>query len=323
MRAIVTGATGYIGGRLLARLMADGAEVCIVVRPKTVLAPTLSAAEAEERLAVHRHDPQAVGSTETLVERVCTFAPDTVFHLAALCLGTHDSARLRALLEANVIFGAEMLEATSKAGDATFIATGTFWEYGLGDETYRPTSLYAASKRAFRDLMLYFQQAEGLRAVELKLFDVYGPDDPRGRLLDLLLDAQATGKPLPLSPGEQRVDLVHVEDVVDAYLHAAKALRTSNVFLERTDYMVSSGYRLTVREVVARLEAISRRHVPVTFGARDYRPREVMEPWRGKALPGWRPNRTLGDGLTEMIAAHRQEPFQDDGKPQNQGQRCA
>ena len=306
MRAIVTGATGYIGGKLLSRLLDHGMDVGIVVRNRSAMSPSLMKAEAEGHLAVHLHSQR----TEELVDWVGTFSPDVVFHLAASSLSAHRPDQLRPLLQSNIVFGTEMLEATSKVEKAAFITTGTFWEYGLGDDRYRPTSLYAATKRAFRDLLEYFKQAEGLRAVELKLFDVYGPDDPRGRLIDLLLDAQAGGEPLALSPGEQQIDLVHVDDVVDAYLKAAEIVRDPGVEFASDEYAVSSGVLMTIRELVARLETLTGQTIPIAWGERAYRPREVMKPWRGEALPGWRPQRTLDDGLAEMIEARRHDKWQ-------------
>lgn len=303
MRAIVTGATGYIGGKLLARLLDSGVEVGIVVRTRSSLSPALIEAEAKGCLTVYQHNEQ----TEELVDWVRTFSPNVVFHLAALSVAAHRPDQLRPLLQANIVFGAEMLEATAMVEKAAFVATGTFWEYGLGDDRYRPTSLYAATKRAFRDLQQYFEQAEGLRAVELKLFDVYGPGDPRGRLLDLLLDAQASGKPLALSPGEQQIDLVHVDDVVETYLNAAGHFRDPDFAFPRAEYAVSSGVQMTIRELVTRLEALSGRAVPVAWGRRAYRPQEVMTPWKGETLPNWYPQRTLDDGLAQLIEAKRRD----------------
>ncbi len=303
MRAIVTGATGYIGGQLLARLLQDQHDVAIVVRRQSELSSAMINAKTEGRLKAYRHH----GKTDELVEWVKEFSPEVVFHLAAMSLSAHRPDQLRSLIEANVVFGAEMLEAAAQVDNVGFISTGTFWEYGRGDDEYRPTSLYAATKRAFRDILGYFEQTKTLRSVELKLFDVYGPDDPRGRLIDLLLDAQVSGEQLALSPGEQQIDLVHVDDVVEAYLVAAECFSNPDFVFERLDYAVSSGCRMTVRELVARLESVSGRVVPVGWGKRAYRPREVMMPWTGQTLPNWRPRRSLDEGITQMIAARQQD----------------
>jgi len=80
--------------------------------------------------------------------------------------------------------------------------------------------------------------ATPLRAVTLKLFDTYGPNDPRNNLSSLLRSAADARVPLAISPGEQLMDLVFVDDVVDAYLAAVRRLQVPEVMHEH--YPVST-----------------------------------------------------------------------------------
>jgi nucleoside-diphosphate-sugar epimerase len=67
-------------------------------------------------------------------------------------------------------------------------------------------------------------------------------------------------------------------------------------------YAVSGGQRRTLREVVATVEQAAGTSLNVEFGTRPYRAREVMHPWEGPGLPGWRAEVGLLDGLRAMIA---------------------
>jgi nucleoside-diphosphate-sugar epimerase len=105
-----------------------------------------------------------------------------------------------------------------------------------------------------------------------------------------------------MSPGEQILDLLHVDDLCRAFLRAAE-LTADPTQASTAIYAVSGGQRRTLRAVVETLEQVSGRILPVTWGARPYREREVMLPWTGPSLPGWQPIISLEDGLRSLLNA--------------------
>jgi nucleoside-diphosphate-sugar epimerase len=133
--------------------------------------------------------------------------------------------------------------------------------------------------------MAYYADAAGIRAVTLSLFDSYGPGDTRKKLLRLLLDCLETNGELQMSPGDQVLDLAHVNDICEAFLHAARLVRDPN-HPSLACYAVG-GERMTLREIVATLEKAAGHTLRIDWGARSYRPREVMRLWDGPAMPGW------------------------------------
>lgn len=99
-----------------------------------------------------------------------------------------------------------------------------------------------------------------------------------------------------MSPGEQMIDLVHIDDVVRAYLLAAYSLRKQSV--GHTHYGVSSGAPISLKELVAVFEEATQISLPVTFGGRPYRAREVMVPWsKYPTVPKWRPQVPIKTGI--------------------------
>jgi nucleoside-diphosphate-sugar epimerase len=142
--------------------------------------------------------------------------------------------------------------------------------------------------------------ATPLRVVTLKLYDTYGPGDRREKLFTLLARASTSGSPLPMSPGDQLLELVHVDDACDAFLVAGERLLSGDVSGHES-YAVPAQRRYTLREVVEVYCAVAGRKVDVVWGGRPYRPREVMVPWQGSPLPGWRARIALPDGLRTML----------------------
>lgn len=288
--ALVTGATGFVGGHLARRLVRDGWQVHILSRAGSRLPDALEFSQ----IVSHVHD----GSTDGLVRCVDQAKPDVVFHLASLFLSQHATKDVEPLMASNVLFGNQLLEAMKVNEVSLFINTGTSWQH-YNNEDYNPVCLYAATKQAFEAILEYYVQACGIKAITLKLFDTYGPNDPRSKLFHLLNKAATSEDPLDMSAGEQLIDLVHIDDVTEAYVIAAQRLLKGNI-TEHECYAVSSGHPLPLKTLVELYAQMTKQKIPVNWGARPYRFREVMSPWnKGCLIEGWHPKIDLGKGLKQ------------------------
>lgn len=290
MRALVTGVTGFVGSHLARALLADGDEVHAVVRPGAHLERI---PDLRDRLRLHEDAGDA-----SLRHAVATARPEVTFHLATRFVAEHRPDDVAPLVADNVAFPARLLEALAGSG-TTFVNVGTAWQHVDG-APYRPKNLYAATKQAFEDVLAHHRVNGGLRCATVHLFDTYGPQDHRGKLLAALLAALRTGTPLEMSSGDQLIDLVHVDDVVAALRQAVPAARDG---VDPAHFAAGSGEVRSLRDVVAVLEAVAGRPVPVRWGARPDRAGEMRAPWdAGPPVPGWRPRVALADGLAAMVA---------------------
>lgn len=294
-RALVTGSTGFIGGALTRRLVQDGWEVDCVVRPSS---NPEALADLRTICGLRTHD----GSTGQLVSIIREANPDVVFHLASLFLVEHQPANVEDLIHSNVLFSTQLVEAMVRGGCKRLVNTGTSWQYYQTTE-YRPVNLYAATKQAFEDILVYYHDAHDLSVVTLKLFDTYGPTDRRRKLINVLIDAAMSGERLDMSPGEQIVDLTHVDDVASAFLTASRLLRESSQPLQ--GHFFVSGERYSVRELVGVVEHATGRALDVCFGGRPYRSREVMVPeCASPRLPNWRLLVSLNQGVRQLVRSN-------------------
>jgi len=289
-RALVTGVTGFIGAHLARSLLADGAAVHALVRPGARLdrIPDLA-----PRLRIHTDDGSSIGMARVVEDA----NPDVTFHLATRFLTQHLPDDISGLVVDNVTFPTRLADALA-AESRSFVNVGTMWQHVEG-AAYRPKNLYAATKQAFDDILRFYTGRALLQVATVELYDSYGPEDHRSKLLSVLRDALRRGKPVDMSSGRQLIDLVHVDDVVRALRLAAGHCGTGP---PSARFGVSSGRPLQVREVVDLVGQIAGAPVPVRWGVRPELADEMLRPWDvSPPVPGWTPEVELDDGLRAFL----------------------
>lgn len=288
---ILTGATGYIGRKLLARLTKQGYPVAVIVRESSARINSLP-----ENVENIFYD----GTVDSLAKGMKDKTSALVIHIASLFLTQHKPADITYLIDSNIKFPCHLLEAMYACNLKEFINTGTSWQH-FENGDYNPVNLYAASKQAFVDLLKFYQEAYKFKAITLELFDTFGPNDERRKLFHLLQEAAQTGKELKMSPGEQLLDIVYIDDVLNAYEIAIdKSGSLTGVFT------VASGKLYSLQEIVAIYSKISQKKLNIEFSALPYRLREVMKPWEHhKNLPGWACQFSLEDGIKKILCQEK------------------
>lgn len=228
-----------------------------------------------------------------------TVDAEVVFHLASAIIVEHNVSDVDLLIDSNVKFGAQVLESMKESSTKLIINTGTSWQH-YNNEDYNPVCLYAATKESFEKLMEYYIQAENIRAITLKLFDNYGENDIRPKLINLLNKFSREKTELDMSPGEQMIDLVHIDDVVDAFIKAYEYL-LNHKKIKHEKYAVSSGREINLKDLISIYENVTGNKILVNWGGRPYRKREVMNLWRNfKTLPNWKCTISIEEGLKRM-----------------------
>lgn len=286
-RVLLTGATSYLGARLAGALLEDGATVYALVRGR-------------------RRPPRGVqplrydGSMRSVAAAVARARPDAVFHLASLSLLSHTSADVDPMETAIFRLGAQLADASARAGVRAYVLAGSYWQQ-RGPADPAPVCLYAAMKTALEDLLRYYAARTTLRTASLRLFGIYGPGDARGRLIGQLVESARSKRTLDLSPGRQTLEMLYIDDAVAAFRHTAGMIERRPALSGRA-WAVGSGERTTLRELVGEF-SLRVGPVKVRWGGRPYRPGDVMVPWDGPRLPGWRPRVKLAEGLPRAAGA--------------------
>ncbi len=226
MRALVTGAAGFIGSRLSARLAADGHEVVGLDDLSEGSLENLEDAPSVAFVEVDLRDAEGL----THAADGC----DVIFHQGAkrsvprslmepaLTTDVNVGGTLNVLLAARTV-GARAVLASSSA------VYGDQDSFPLHEQMVtRPRSPYAASKLAGEAYAHAFSSSLDVAAVSLRYFNVYGPrQDPTSEYAAVvprfITTCLTRGRPVIHGDGEQARDFTFVDDVVEANLRAAES----------------------------------------------------------------------------------------------------
>ena len=284
MSSVVTGASGFIGRRVVHLLAAGGADV----------AP----------LTTRDLDPSS------LTDAARATNPHRVIHLAGF---TDIGASWRFPAEcvnANVGATVALLEGLKDTACDRFVYVSTADVYGdapapfVEDGPIRPLSPYAVSKFAAEQLALLGERTGWPPAVVVRPFNAYGPDQPVNRVVpDVILHA-LRGEDVEMSSGLQEREFNHVDDIADGVVAAAAAAGVDGLAIN-----LGSGKPVSIRWLAEEILRLMGNPVRPRFGALAERPIEVPVVSADTALAervlGWSPHRSLEAGLTETIEWYR------------------
>ncbi|ORW20149.1 UDP-glucose 4-epimerase [Mycolicibacter nonchromogenicus] len=310
MRALVTGAAGFIGSTLVDRLRADGHQVVGLDNFATGRALNIEHLAGDADFSFVEADIVS-GDLEAIVAQ---HRPEVIFHLAAQIDVRHSVADPVLDASVNVIGTIRLAEAARKAGVRKIVHTssggsiyGTPQSYPTGEDVPPdPASPYAAGKVAGEIYLNTFGHLYGLQCSAIAPANVYGPrQDPHGEAGVVAIFAQALleGRPTKVfGDGSNTRDYVFVDDVVDAFVRASGELGNGQRF------NVGTGVETSDRQLhTAVAAAVGAPDDPEFHPPRlgDLK-RSCLDISRGADVLGWRPQVSLTEGVTRTVEYFRQ-----------------
>ncbi len=285
MRVLVTGASGYIGSVVLAALSDKGHQP-IALDHRHEVTPGVEV-RSGDLLA-----PESLAAAVSGVDAVC--------HLAALAGACDSFARPLAYFHVNFSGTLSLLDAMAESGVTQLAFASTAPIYGTPktqpmneDLPDNPPHPYAASKAAAETAISWQARSGALGAAALRIFNaVGGADRDPERLLPRVLAVAAGKVPQLIVNGDGSVvrDYVHVADVAEAFVAAVERCPPVGSFRR---YNIGSGTGTSVMDIVAAVERVTGRPVPVVH--RDAAPEPaalISDPSRAFAELGWKARRS-------------------------------
>lgn len=265
MRAVVTGAAGFIGSTLVERLLAEGHSVVGI----DGFVDNYSAERKGRQLAgaaSHEKFELREGMLEDLDLDPILDGADVVFHLAALP-GVRSSwgRSFEAYASHNVYATQRVLESALEKGVGRVVYASSSSVYGDTDELpmheearEKPHSPYGVTKLAAEHLARLYHRNYGLPTVSLRYFTVYGPRQRPDMAIQRFLTAARDDTRITIfGTGEQTRDFTFVDDTVEATLRAAHEGRAGGV------YNVGGGSTVSVNALIEAIGRVSGRSLDV------------------------------------------------------------
>ncbi len=320
MKALITGGAGYIGSTV--------ATACLEAGIQTVIVDDLSAGRRD--FGDGRNLYVGDIADRALLEQITTDHPDidVVVHCAARIVVPESVADPLGYYDTNVGKTVTMLRNLREVGIARVVFSSSASVYaGEGGEgvdenaPLAPSSPYATTKAMVENILADAAQAGDVRAIALRYFNPIGAD-PRLRTglqnptpshaLGKIMQARAAGEPFtitgadwPTRDGSGLRDYIHVWDL--ALAHVAAVQRFDDVATSSAPYQVinvGTGDGVTVRELVAAFERVTKEPMPVVEVER--RPGDQAGAYaivdRAADVLGWSSQRSVDDGVRDALA---------------------
>ena len=297
-RVVVTGASGFVGANLARRLLRDGHEVHLLLRPGYQAWRVDALRGHAEPHEVLLHEPDSVGGA------VGRIRPDWVFHLAASGAYSWQND-LRQMVRTNIEGTMNLVAACLKTGFEAFVNAGTSSEYGYKNtppsetDFLEPNSHYAVTKAAATLFCRHTAQREQAPLTTLRLYSVYGAYEDANRFLPTLIRHALKGKLPPLVAPDTARDFVHVDDAVEAFLLAATTSATPGEV-----YNIGTGVQTTIAdavEVARRVLGVAEEPVWGSMANRSWDTHSwVADNRHAVDKLGWRPRHNFESGFKAM-----------------------
>jgi UDP-glucuronate 4-epimerase len=323
-KVLVTGAAGFIGSYVAARLLDDGCEVVGLDNINDYYDPTLKEArlgrlEGRECFRFERLDVTDRERMAALFEKERF---DKVVHLAAQAGVRYSIENPSAYIDANIVGFLTMLEGCRRtnvqhlvyASSSSVYGSNTSLPFRTSDSVDHPVSLYAATKKANELMAHTYSHLFGLPTTGLRFFTVYGPWGRPDMSVYLFTKAILSGKPIDVfNEGRMQRDFTYIDDIVEGVVRVLDVIPTPREVEGSSSrspyrvYNIGNNNPVELMHMIEALEqAIGRKaekrmlpmqagDVPATYADVDDLQREV----------GFRPDTPIEEGLQRFVDWYR------------------
>lgn len=292
---LVTGANGFVGAHLVNVLEKQGAQVFAQVRQNSDTyrfdrlntKPTLIEMDLCELTTVRQH-----------LEAI---RPHYVFNTAV----NRNYDDLTATIQLNTLALVNLLESAQGPRLQAFVHCGSSTEYGnlpgpLNEtDLPEPCTLYGGAKLAGSHLLQSLSKSRKIPTAILRLFHVYGPLESDNRLIPTAIHNLINDKPVKLTDPGCTHDPVHIDDVVNACLLAARAGSYGDIF------NIANGCKISNEDIVNTIASILGKTPSIHPGAFEKREWD-RDDWfanvdKARNVLGWKASMDLQAGLSKTI----------------------
>jgi UDP-glucose 4-epimerase len=303
-RVIVTGGCGFVGSRLVRKLIRDEVGEVMVVDDLSLGAPE-NLGPAQEKVSLVECD---IRDQEAVADAFAEFEANVVIHTAAIHFIPACDRDPKRCVDVNVGGTQSVLDASLKTGVESVVLVSTGAVYAPASSAHPddgligPGDIYGLSKLFSEQLGELFHARTEIPVRVARLFNVFGPGETNPHLIPAIISQAEKSDELKLGNLSTQRDYIFVDDVAQGLIDLAttplqQGLITCNLGAERAvdgTQIVETVARLMGRE----LSVVSD---PKRMRASD-RPLLLSDCSLAHSILGWSARCSLEDGLRAAIA---------------------
>jgi UDP-glucuronate 4-epimerase len=307
MKAIVTGAAGFIGSHLCERLLKDGWSVVGVDNFDNFYDPqikhdNIKACLANSRFQMIEADIRDADKMNEIVAK----GADVIAHLAAKAGVRPSIEQPLVYADVNINGTMSLLEAARKNRIGKFIFASSSSVYGNNkktpfsesDNVDFPISPYAATKKAGELLCHTYHHLYGIPLTCLRFFTVYGPRQRPDLAIHKFARLIEQGKPIPVfGDGTMLRDFTYIDDIIDGTMAAIDKCAGFNI------YNLGESRPISVNDLINELEKALGKKAVIEYLPKQ--PGDVEKTFadvsKARRDLGYNPNTEISAGLKRFV----------------------
>jgi nucleoside-diphosphate-sugar epimerase len=308
MRILVTGGAGFVGSRLVKKLVAQKDHELYSLKRYVTGRDVLGAELGVKTVFCDLRDQAAVRAAIREVQ------PEVVMHLAAVSPVSYSFDHPNEVLDTNLTGTVNLAESCMREVPQFkhFLFASTSETYGNGpvpkreDTPQSPNSPYSVSKQAAEKYIFYMWGAYKFPMTVLRPFNTYGRRDNTQYLVERILVQMLRGETVKLGDPTPERDLIYVEDHADAYL---ACLDNPKAIGEAFNF--ATGDKITVKALAEKMKELTGFRGEILWNTIPRRPLDIQVMYgdasKAKSVLGWQPKVSLEEGLRRTIDFWRRQ----------------
>lgn len=300
-KALVTGATGFVGSNLVRKLLNLNYEVHVLIRKTS---NPWRIRDVSDKINCHYVN---LIDKAGLQKEILQISPSVIFHLANAGLYGGNESSTKEYLDTNFLGTVNLIECSKDLDYVCFVNTGSSAEYGSKDEPMdendlcEPESIYGITKLASTIYAKNFAKKNHKPIVTLRLFSPFGAFDNSLRLIPYVITRTIKNQALLFKKPDTVRDYIFIEDVTESYIRCIKnAKKVTGEIIN-----IGSGRQTSTKEVVRLILSICNSNSRIRWGGKFIK-RNESKVWqanikKARLLLDWTPKYSLKRGLKETV----------------------
>lgn len=294
---LLTGATGFLGSKILSMLLKNDYEVICTKRSSSDCSRVKDVYNRCKWYDVD-NDELELGFAENDIQGI--------IH----CATTYgrDEAKWLDVYDSNVIFPLELVRYAQKYEIHYFINTSSFFEKQLRlgiwcDAKRYYMDAYTKSKFVFSNIVVDNISNLKLVFIDMQIEHMFGPDDQKGKFVDFVIDKLMNNEIIDLTDGKQIKDWIYIDDVVSSF---ECVLNNINQFKKSSTYLfeVGTGVGTSLKDFVQIAKECTKSSSILNFGAVEVNKNEILYSVADNQSLielGWKPEYNIKNAIKKII----------------------